>query len=1341
MALRVSIGNPFRPHLDGAKWHVQRATDPEATGERVIDPGRVGGLFVVDADKDALPAAEEVGLLIGSGLVAAAEILGDGLTLYEDSAGRFALTPAGEVVDLSRTSAIELASWRARAPGHAAVFDQAIFSTVEESAAALVRQLRGHSLLQGRIEAPALRPPSQVARRLAQRLFPRGLAAELERTARQAQVSLLCTLRQESGGLFGLRAPCALGLYLQPSPTADGAWGLFADVDVGAVDENGPLSGTLHVLVHIICGEPSRMLGPPRSVLAVRSSGDTLVGDALAKATQVATAGGGAPNKDLLLSPSSVELNGWTTQVLLRRSDRGFVGFAGGSELSLPTQPEPRWPLDLPVVLREAAALAPSYAMALMAALNPGLRSRLLTTALACTLSLLKPRYYGPLCNLSRIENGAFVPLGVDGAWVRFAPRDGCRTQFRFVAGLADRHAVSIEVVGSPTLYLAAQGGRLVPWPFADDADLRRAATFQLVRGLANPRGVSLRTREHPPRYIVASNLAGESDHGGLEVMDFHFLALESERPDAEFRESATFFLETQQKPPPQETAVLRQGERMLVGEYRRSGSGHYFLSLSESGGLAVFAGVSPHDNHGCPWVSSGGQTGFFSARLEDNGILVVAKEEARATTAQAATLALSEEIIVWRSEVHGEPGECFAAVLSSGELGIFRGSPEDPGELVWSSRRGPVHWAKRRTPVALRTPQGLLTLAGDGLPVRTDGHSLGKHQSFELWELWDERVALRALDRSFLTVNRDAHGQIRIGASTCWVTPEAIFNRVLVGGVPALQTADGHFLGEYRGELVVSDVPVPLRIIELPFTLPSLTGRAFELQTVPGNLLVTVDGRSQEDGAAVLVRPRIGFAEQVVRLLYQSCDDTYAVVAAHSAKCLGIVGGSANAGAEVVQAASNGHASQRVRILPNDDGSFTLIAQHSGLAWAPRDSSPRDGASSPVEQRGLISPSAPVRDDRSTARFRLRPVRLMNDRALALDFSGGVAPAAVVYREARGESTQLDGLLAAGNVQLVADFAGLGRSQLLCINRLVSSGPKLRLFDLATGQAPAGVVLGEDWGQYDWLNGWVDANDWYLAGDFMGLGHQQLVLMNRGGSLGRVMIADLAAGYPVQIRYWESWGQSMWLDGWQDEGDVHLAGDFLGLGYDQWLSINRGGQHGRIRISDVRGGQARTLYLENYGDSPLFNGWLDGGDVILAGDFLHRGHDQLLCCDRSGGAGGLLVASFHDKKRAPAEVLFHESFQAGSAFSSWFDAGDAQLVGDFLGLGHDQLLLVNRSQIRGGKFLVLDLARGRPLDTRPFEHWGQSRVSDGFGEMSDIILAGDFAGRGWSQALLLKRR
>ena len=108
--------------------------------------------------------------------------------------------------------------------------------------------------------------------------------------------------------------------------------------------------------------------------------------------------------------------------------------------------------------------------------------------------------------------------------------------------------------------------------------------------------------------------------------------------------------------------------------------------------------------------------------------------------------------------EVYGEPGDCFAAVLGSGELAVFRGSPREPGDLVWSSRRGALHWAKRRTPVAVNTPRGLLTLRAEEGGVRTDGQSLGKHQSLELWELWDGRVALRALDHSFLCRPQRCH-------------------------------------------------------------------------------------------------------------------------------------------------------------------------------------------------------------------------------------------------------------------------------------------------------------------------------------------------------------------------------------------------------------------------------------------------------------------------------------------------------------------------------------------------------------------------------------------------------
>ncbi len=1349
MALRTVLGNPFRPQMDLSKWHIQQAKGPEGGAELVIDPGagsgeagtQGGGIFVIDTRKDSIPAPDDVALFVGSGVAAAAEIVGDQLPIYEDSAGRFTLTTSGEVVTLAHTSALELAEWRARAPGRPASFSHAIFAAVEERAAELVRQLAGSALSQARFEAPVLRPPATLARELAERLFPRGLAAQLAHAATQVNASLLFTLRIEDGLMFGLRGPAQIGLYLQPNRDGDGSWGLSASTDVATLDPGGAVSGPLKVLLQVLCGLPETLLNPGRSVMvgeSRRGAGGLEGKSVFGTESQ--------PSKDLLLSPATVELNGWPTQILLRRSDRGFVGFAGAGELTLRTQPSPTWPIDLAMVLLEAAAVAPSYAMALLAAQSPGLRDRLLNTALAATVSLLQPRYYGPLCNFSRIEDGSFVPLGVEGAWVRFAPSDASRLHFRLVAGLASARDVSIESLGSPPLYLRALQSRLVPCPYEDDSEFRSAATFHLVRGLANPRGVSLRTHESPPRYVVATNVAGDGAEGTMEILDFYFLGLEHEQHEASFRDSATFFLETALRPPPQESAVLRLGERLLIGEGRRSGNGRYQLTLTPSGALCVVSGAGPGDTRGTTWASSGGASSFYSARMEPNGILQVVREAPLAAQSNAATLALSEETVVWRSEVYGEPGDCFAAVLGSGELAVFRGSPEDPGDLVWSSRRGALHWAKRRTPVAVNTPRGLLTLRAEEGGVRTDGQSLGKHQSLELWELWDGRVALRALDHSFLCRYSDAMGQRRLGARTNVLSPDAIFVRQGNSSSQILRTPDGQAVADRDGQLVLGDSPVPLRPIDLPFQPLPRSGRAFEVSSARSGLLWTVDQRSLEDGAPVVLRPRTGFAEQVFRLVYQSADDTYALIAVHSAKCLGIAGASANVGATLVQAAANGHPSQRFRLRPDSDGTWLLVAAHSGqiltVPEAPVSGAPVSGAPPPIEQRGVLGANGALPERAHDSRFRLRPTRLLNDRALALDLSVGHAPAAVVYRESRGESTQFDGLLGNGNVHLVGDFGALGRSQILCINRTTNTGPKLRVYDLSPGHPPCGAVMHEDWGEYDWLNGWVDANDWYLVGDFMGLGHQQLVLMNRGGSLGRVMIADLATGYPVQIRYWESWGQSMWLDGWQDDGDVHLAGDFLGLGYDQWLTINRGGQHGRIRITDVKGGKARHLYQENYGDSQVFNGWLDVGDVILAGDFLHRGYDQLLCCDRSNGAGGLLIASFHGKKRAPADVLYTDTWQAGSAFSSWFDAGDAQLVGDFCGLGHDQLLLINRSQSTGGKLLVTDLVRGRPpSETRYYEEWGQSLICDGFGEMSDIVVSGDFAGRGWSQVLFLKRR
>ena len=97
MALRVSIGNPFRPPIDGSKWQIRRSDAPVAW---IVDADTPEDAFVVHADRDAPPAPDEVGLLIGRGPSSAAELLGDELVLYDDEGARFLLTRAGEVVDL-----------------------------------------------------------------------------------------------------------------------------------------------------------------------------------------------------------------------------------------------------------------------------------------------------------------------------------------------------------------------------------------------------------------------------------------------------------------------------------------------------------------------------------------------------------------------------------------------------------------------------------------------------------------------------------------------------------------------------------------------------------------------------------------------------------------------------------------------------------------------------------------------------------------------------------------------------------------------------------------------------------------------------------------------------------------------------------------------------------------------------------------------------------------------------------------------------------------------------------------------------------------------------------------
>ena len=185
-------------------------------------------------------------------------------------------------------------------------------------------------------------------------------------------------------------------------------------------------------------------------------------------------------------------------------------------------------------------------------------------------------------------------------------------------------------------------------------------------------------------------------------------------------------------------------------------------------------------------------------------------------------------------------------------------------------------------------------------------------------------------------------------------------------------------------------------------------------------------------------------------------------------------------------------------------------------------------------------------------------------------------------------------------------------------------------------------VYTDEFWGGYHdpQFNGWHNPGDIQLAGDFMGIGNDQVFFINNSGSEGRVMIADKRTdGHTESIMYWESYGQSDLFNGWHNPGDIQLVGDFMGIGHAQVLFINNSGHDGRVLIADFSNGQppAQVKYWESYGQSDLLNGWHNPGDFQLAGDFMGIGHAQVLFINNNSGAPGLILIADFSAGSSPA--------------------------------------------------------------------------------------------------------
>lgn len=279
-------------------------------------------------------------------------------------------------------------------------------------------------------------------------------------------------------------------------------------------------------------------------------------------------------------------------------------------------------------------------------------------------------------------------------------------------------------------------------------------------------------------------------------------------------------------------------------------------------------------------------------------------------------------------------------------------------------------------------------------------------------------------------------------------------------------------------------------------------------------------------------------------------------------------------------------------------------------------------------------------------------------------------------------------------NTLLTGDFMGLGHDQLLSIER-DPKGDEIVIEDFSHGKSSAHIRYSEILTNNSTFRNLIDAGDTQLAGDFLALGHSQVLFIDRNTKTRRLVIADFTKGklsLTKEIPLMR--GDSARIVQCLDDKDLQLAGDFMGLGHSQVLFINRNHtKEEKAKIMIVDFGNNKDLpsyrYQEYWGDSTLFGGWLDSNDTQLVGDFMCLGHCQVLFVNHRHKGGKIMIVDFV-KGKQPAAIKFSESWNSGAIFEGWLGLNDTKVAGDFKGLGYSQVLFFN-SSINGSSATILD--------------------------------------------------
>jgi hypothetical protein len=1241
-------------------------------------------------------------VVAGNGVASAGEVVGKGVVSFGNDVQRFSISAGGTAFNWLKTSAYDVERWSKDGAGVVAKFAVVAYEQARDGVVAAWNFIK--DLISANL--PVLDEPSAFARDLA--IFVLGAGAlGYEQMARRGGMTIGLTLKAQAGVLFNLSYP--LGIYVD----REGSWGFqklvsweqFKDLRTGSLSLSAGVS--LTVSMTVVFGGRSRF-------------SDKRYLNVGAEAKFGAFSVGG--------------------KVLVESGDLSFLGFelSAGVGLSLepssgtpgtpPPPPKPSFSvsgqsISVSALLEKVGDGGAVFDAAVRTAQNPGQAASICAAAAAASMSPFSPRFYGYL-RLPAYGNKLLVQAG-QSLQPAAAPTPGAIACLRLVAGLADPAYISVEGLGSDGYpwYICIRSDGASFERYDGTEAQKAAATLVLEQGLADSQGISLRTRATPPRYLTVTNVMGDMVMPGPGL--WSVLADSS----AVFRQRSTFRLDPQPLPANQ-TAVLQKGETLGLNDWRRSPDGRYFMRISSTVGISILCGTGPADIRPAPALGSPG-TGFLSFSLNRPAgavsdptlaLTILSSGNAFFFVGGDPSIAASRR---GEQGILGSPGDYFIAVTDGGRIVVFQGYPDRPAELLASSNFGQVNWAKARKQVAIQGPSGQfvkyvpMTADAQG-KLRWDSSSFSGFETFELSTLFDDRVALRSLSGWFVSAPWDPRMPPGIELTALLVNGEssgplqAFTITPLAGGAVSLRSSKGGRLwradasGLIAADGLDGDPQTRFTLIPLERNLATENGRPFSITAKHSGKRLTVFGGSLAVAQPVAQLTETGGRSQAFTLL-STGDGLYSFAAQHSGQQLEVNQGSTAAGAGLVQSPASGAGSQKFKLLPNDDGTYCIIAAHSGLALDVPGSNTAEGTQL-IQWPRSGSPNQ---------RFYIRPEVPLVTRALVAAPTTGW-PMQALYQERIGQSDWLDGWLDSTDLRFSGDFLGIGRAQLLCINRSSSSGGRVMLADFGSRSETGRALYYEAWNENASLNGWTDSNDRQHVGDFLGRGRPQLLLANASWTAGRLALLELTAFGPVWS-FVEMYGKSPLFNGWQDDNDWWLSGDLMGKGREQLLCVNRTPGGGKVMVVDFGTGTPTVLFWESWGQSTWLDGWLDDQIRHFIGDFLGRGRAQWLMVDRR--TNRMQIA---DLSSGTAQVVFST---ASAPTAGFVDEGDAQVVGDFLGLGRMQLLCVNRQPWANGKLMILEFQpTGTPV-VRYWEMWGQRTCFDGLLEPSDILVSGDFMG------------